>query len=88
MTREIPSRREKRAERTIQTLDSFGYHPDLIVMDVDGAELDVIKGGLQTFSQCPISIIECEDAESRPQIERIMNKRSRHLAWDDYMFFQ
>lgn len=41
------------------TLDSLGLSPDIVKIDVQGFELQVVKGGRETFSRSqPITIIE------------------------------
>jgi FkbM family methyltransferase len=43
----------------IATLDSLGLSPDVVKIDVQGLELQVVKGGRETFTQSqPIAIIE------------------------------
>jgi FkbM family methyltransferase len=34
--------------------------PDLVKIDCQGAEMDIIKGGLETLKNCPSLIIECQ----------------------------
>lgn len=49
------------SEYTIQavTLDSLNLEPDVVKIDVQGFELQVVKGGARTFSQChPVTIVE------------------------------
>ncbi len=43
----------------VRTLDSYGFEPDIVKIDVQGLELQVVRGGLQTFSRChPVTIVE------------------------------
>lgn len=43
----------------IITLDSLNLKPDVVKIDVQGYELQVVKGGVDTFTRCqPITIIE------------------------------
>lgn len=43
----------------VRTLDSFNLSPDVIKIDVQGAELAVVKGGLGTIDRTkPVAIIE------------------------------
>ncbi len=46
-----------------RTLDSFGLKPEIIKIDVQGAEPLVVAGGARTFAECrPATIMECPDA--------------------------
>lgn len=46
-------------EVEVRTLDSFDLAPDLIKIDVQGAEERVVRGGLETFRRYrPVSIVE------------------------------
>lgn len=48
----------------VKTLDSFNLTPDYIKIDVQGAELMVVKGGIETFRRArPLCIIEAPTAE-------------------------
>ncbi len=45
-----------------RTLDSFGYRPDIVKIDVQGHEAAVVAGGIETFAEAqPVSIIEAPD---------------------------
>lgn len=50
----------------LETLDSFKFDKiDLIKLDVEGHELNVLKGGEQTILKCkPVILFECWDNES------------------------
>lgn len=42
-----------------RTLDSYGYEPDLIKLDVEGAELKVLEGGTKTITESrPTLLVE------------------------------
>jgi FkbM family methyltransferase len=61
---------EKR-EVEVQTLDSFNLHPDVMKIDVEGAELDVLKGGQNTIAQSrPTLLIE---ERRRPEIRNALS---------------
>ena len=59
----------------VVTLDGLGLSPDFIKLDVQGAELDVLTGGLKTFTQCKalqIEISVCEYNISSPTPSRLI----------------
>ena len=46
----------------VEMLDSYNFNPGLIKIDVQGAELTVLKGALNTIAKCkPILLIELPD---------------------------
>ncbi len=48
----------------VRTLDEFGLEPDYVKIDVQGKELMVVKGGLETFRRFrPLCIIEAPSTE-------------------------
>lgn len=48
----------------VRTLDSFELSPEVIKIDVQGAEYKVVLGGIETFSRAdPVAIIEAPSAE-------------------------
>jgi FkbM family methyltransferase len=51
---------------TLSTIDSFHFdHIDFIKLDVEGQELNVLKGGYQTIQKCkPIIFFECWNINS------------------------
>lgn len=46
---------------------------DCIKIDVEGAELKVIKGGINTFKKCSLIIIECHLEEDWEEIYDLLN---------------
>lgn len=59
---------DKKVKKTTHTVDSIVKSnkwpkPDLVKMDVQGAEFDVLRGGLQTFKECPNFILELQHVE-------------------------
>jgi FkbM family methyltransferase len=45
-----------------RTLDSLGLKPDIVKIDVQGAEAMVVAGGAETFAACrPATLMECPD---------------------------
>jgi hypothetical protein len=66
-------------------LDEYELKPDFIKCDVDGAELAVVQGGLDTFRECPYSLIECYF--NKDNAEDISLLISRHFTkTSDYLF--
>ena len=60
----------------VKTLDSIGQQFDFIKMDVQGAELDIIKGGLDTIQNSTILQLEVEMLdynEGAPQASEIIS---------------
>ena len=52
----------------LRTLDSYKYKPDFIKIDVEGFELDVIDGGIETImSYKPLILVECSGTHSEVQ---------------------
>ena len=51
-------------EVQVRCLDAFGFAPDIVKIDVQGAELAVVQGGLETFrAHQPAMLIETPSAE-------------------------
>jgi hypothetical protein len=64
----------------IARLDDFGLAPDVVKLDVQGSELDVMRGAETTLAACrPLLLIE--DSWNREQL-------MRYLAGFDYAFFR
>jgi FkbM family methyltransferase len=54
--------------------DDLGLIPDLIKIDVEGAELDVVSGFIETIGRCrPILIVENSDYEAVSRLLQAMN---------------
>ncbi|WP_309141081.1 FkbM family methyltransferase [Novosphingobium sp. G106] len=48
----------------VRTLDPYGFDPDVVKIDVQGAELLVVKGGIETFRRNqPLMIVEAPSTE-------------------------
>ncbi len=53
----------ERHDVEVRTLDSFGFRPDIVKIDVQGTEEAVARGGAETFGRHqPITIVEAPDA--------------------------
>lgn len=54
----------------VRTLDSFGYHDvSLLKIDVEGHEVQVLEGGLETIKACrPILFIEIEQRHAQEDV--------------------
>jgi hypothetical protein len=53
--------------------DYFENRPiDYIKIDVEGAELKVIKGGLKTLKKCKFAVIECHFKEDWLEIYNVL----------------
>ena len=66
----------------IATLDSFGFEPHVVKIDVEGAEYDVICGGLGTIERCrPALLVESGE---RSEIVSLLRDRGygRYLFRD------
>jgi FkbM family methyltransferase len=68
-------------------LDSFGFSLHLIKIDVDGDEMAVIHGGIETCRRCWVLMIECRTNENAAIIATMLGKHFKHLHGDDYMFW-
>lgn len=73
-----------------RTLDSFGLSPDIVKIDVQGAEERVVKGGAATFAaHRPITIMECPSASLVDMMAdfglHAFHLKNNHLAdWRDH----
>jgi len=59
---------DKYIEKVAKTINTIvkerQYHlPDLVKIDVQGAEVDIIKGGIDTFKNASRLIVELQDTE-------------------------
>jgi FkbM family methyltransferase len=67
----------------VQRMDDQKLEPLFIKMDVQGYELQVVKGGLETIRRHePILMIEC--VHDQPELSRLLTS----LGYDEYLFDQ
>lgn len=66
----------------VEPLDAFGFAPDFIKIDAEGAELDVLKGGRQTIERNrPVLMIEGHDGLEGP-----IGRYLKDLGYQSYAF--
>jgi FkbM family methyltransferase len=65
MYRYRPDRLEMLTERVeIRTLDSYGLEPDIVKIDVQGAERQVVEGAVETLERThPVLLVEAPSAD-------------------------
>lgn len=75
------------SEIEIRRLDDLGYAPFLVKIDVEGHELELVKGGIKTLSKTPFVIIETCDHLS--EIKNLLhNHECIKLTIIDYLFIK
>jgi hypothetical protein len=77
----------------VRTLDSFGFVPDLIKIDVEGHEHRVLEGATEMLQRAPVILFEALSESARQYCENIIlasNPRygfetigwgTNHIAW-------
>lgn len=63
---------------------------DFIKIDVEGAELQVIQGGINTLKKCKMAIIECHFDEDWKQIVDLLNENGlnfKYIVNDEDIFY-
>ena len=56
----------------ITSLDRYAFAPDLVKIDVEGAEVDVLRGARDTIERCrPVILFECWEDERGQRIEQL-----------------
>jgi FkbM family methyltransferase len=72
----------------IGKLDDFKLKPDFIKVDVDGGELRAVFGGIKTFKNCPLAVIECIGSQRHKTISDLLQKKCRKLYClsSEYLF--
>jgi FkbM family methyltransferase len=70
-------------------LDDFQLKPDFIKVDTDGGELKTIIGGLKTFTQCPLAVMECVGKRRSQTVADILQKKTKKLYTlsNEYLFY-
>ena len=64
----------------MRLLDDFNYKPDLIKIDVQGYELEVLKGAVETLKHTKALIIEVINREYNADVEPFMNDHGFVIA--------
>jgi len=67
-------------------LDYYDLKPDVVKVDVEGAELEVIAGGLDTLYKCPVVIVECWDKRRARDVGEALGRKAVKLTREDYLF--
>jgi len=63
---------------------------DYIKIDVEGAELRVIKGGIETLKKCKLCVIECHYDEDWKEIYQVLkdnNLKFKNLVNDEFVTY-
>lgn len=69
-------------------LDEMGISPDFIKVDIDGAELDCIHGGLNTFRKAKGCVVETVYPERVNEIQALIDKPFRRQVTSiDYVYY-
>ena len=71
---------------TRRTLDSYGLAADVAKIDVEGAELDVIAGGLKTLYACPVVVVECWTRKRVREVSEMLGRKPVRLTRQDWLF--
>lgn len=74
----------------LRSIDSLGFTPSLIKIDVEGYELDVIMGGVNTIQRCHPDIwVECFDlnfSKVDELLQSLKYKKLLSLAGSNYLY--
>ncbi len=70
----------------ITKLDDFQLAPDLLKCDVDGAETEVLSGGIETFRRTKVVLMECEREEDLVSVSKLLQKTPKKVKASDYLF--
>ncbi len=63
----------------IDKLDNFNIYADVIKIDVEGFEIEVIKGGLNTFKNAKAIIIETHSKNLQVEVAKMLSGLGFHL---------
>jgi FkbM family methyltransferase len=85
---ELLDYRSEKLNVQVKRLDEFSMKPDFIKVDVDGGELKAIMGGLKTFKNCPLSVMECTGGQRHKTVRDILQKKCKKLYMlsGEYLF--
>ena len=74
---------------SIDTIDSFSFDDvSLIKIDVEGHELSVLRGSIETINRCkPVIIVEIEQRHNKLEIEDVFSE-FLDLNYDGYFLIQ
>lgn len=64
----------------IDKLDNFNIHADIIKIDVEGFEIEVLKGGLNTIKNAKTIIIETHSKNLQVEVAKILLGSGFHLS--------
>ena len=61
-------------EVSFNTIDNLGFTPFFIKIDVEGAELEVLKGSLNVIKNCnPVILVEIQNKKSYLEIKELLS---------------
>jgi hypothetical protein len=61
-------------EVNFNTIDNLGIDPFFIKIDVEGAELEVLKGSLNVINRCnPVILVEIQNGNSYEAIKELLS---------------
>lgn len=72
----------------LDSIYSDGPAFDVVKIDVDGAELDVVLGGLETLRKAKLLLIEISRPREVESISTALGRKAVHLGNLDYAFYK
>ena len=64
----------------IDKLDDFNIYADIIKIDVEGFEIEVLKGGLNTIKNAKTIIIETHSKNLQLEVAKLLSRSGFHLS--------